>query len=531
MAITKTYNVKTKSHLKELIDYAEKEEKTEELLISGMNCNPYNAYEEFNTVKEMYGKSDGRQAYQVVQSFKIGEITPEQAHEIGKKWAEQIAPGYQAVLATHLDRNHIHNHLVINSVNAEHGYMYDSNSAQVKHIREVSDNLCREYGLSIIQEPQGKGKHYGELKAEQDGRSWKSKTKDDIDFIRENTNTKEQFISEIGELGYKVSWEENHKYITFEDSEGHKVRGYRLGEEYTKEALENEYRGKGLNDRGLEQETNISKGLDDSSKLQDKRDVEDKQTARREDRHEPREHQDNQRGTNEEDRETASRGTSEKSKVQSKRNEYERYEIRQQNGETRENVQQNDDSFLHNDRSSADNVRNNNVSDVQKVMAEWTEYRTGQQDRRLDQELINQARQTKLTDYLKEKGYELEPTKKDNVLRVKDTEVFIEIEKNKWKDRATKENGNTIDFVMKKEYCNFRQAVEKITNNEKANEIIERPAIIHKPTQELKEKQEREQAEIRARQQAEKEQQLEHERARERARVRTYRPSQDEQER
>jgi len=492
MAITKTYNVKSKSHLNKLIDYTEKEEKTESILVSGFNCNPYNAYDEMITVKEMYDKSDGRQGYQIVQSFAIGEVSPEEAHEIGKKLTEKIAPGYQVILATHLDRDHIHNHIVINSINMEYGYKYDSNAEQVRHIRDASDNLCREYNLSVIEQDQGKGKHYGELRAEQEGRSWKSKMKDDIDFIREYTNDKEEFINQMEKNGYKVTWTDERKYISIQDCEGHNLRTKTLGEKYTKEAIENEYNKREGNRREgtfgndarepiskseYGETTNINKGFDDSSKSEVKRDEQNSKTnTQRSGRN-----QESQSRRNAEDTEDASRGTSKQTKRRPKKCEYDRFLSHNNNREKREERTTNDESILYNDSNGNNNIYSNNVSDVQEVNNEWIQYE-GQQDKRVDKELIDQARKTNLKEYLENQGYELDKTGNENIYKIKDTETYIEIENNKWKDLRTKESGNTIDYVMKNENYNFRQAVERITDDERANEIIERPSIEHEPT-------------------------------------------------
>ena len=161
---------------------------SEELMeqyVSGLNCAPTTAREEMIAVKKRFGKEDGIVAFHGYQSFAPGECSPAMAHEIGKKMAEELwGSQYQVLIATHLDKaNHLHNHFVVNSVSFLDGKRYHRTNQDYRDMRMVSDRLCKEYQLSIVrQSEQGKGKHYAEWQAEQQGKpSYHSMVKADVD--------------------------------------------------------------------------------------------------------------------------------------------------------------------------------------------------------------------------------------------------------------------------------------------------------------------------------------------------------------
>lgn len=168
--------------LSDVIDYAVNSEKTQtadestdvmQQFVSGINCHPGTAREEMLAVKRQFGKEDGTVAYHGYQSFAPGEATPELAHEIGVKLAKQLwGEKYQVIVATHLDKsNHLHNHFVVNTVSFLDGIKYHRTGQDYRQMREASDALCREYGLSVIDQPEpGKSKQYGEWRAEQENR-------------------------------------------------------------------------------------------------------------------------------------------------------------------------------------------------------------------------------------------------------------------------------------------------------------------------------------------------------------------------
>jgi len=130
------------------------DEETQRHLVTGVNCMADTAFQEFMNTKRLYGKTDGRMYYHVIQSFNPEErLSPQTAHEIALKLAQEFA-GHEVLVCTHTDRDHLHSHLVINSVSAETGRKYHSDKDNIQRIRQASDNLCREYGLTVIQPKQ-----------------------------------------------------------------------------------------------------------------------------------------------------------------------------------------------------------------------------------------------------------------------------------------------------------------------------------------------------------------------------------------
>lgn len=227
MAVVKF--VTSGSPMNNIFPYIMKEEKTEQKLISGINCMPETAMEEFINVKKQFGKTDGRQYYHVVQSFSPDDnITPETAHEIGLKLAEYFG-NYQMVVATHTDRNHIHNHIVFNSVNFEDGKKFHQTRNEMIQAKEYSNKLCQEYGLS---QTEAKATRYNMPK-------WKKILKSKIEYAMKHSCSKAEFIFVLEQLGVTVNWQENHKYITFTTDDKHKCRDNKLFDErFLKENLE-----------------------------------------------------------------------------------------------------------------------------------------------------------------------------------------------------------------------------------------------------------------------------------------------------
>ncbi len=169
MAVTK---ILAKSmRLDKLVNYIKNGDKTnEETLVSALNCNPRDAAKQMLRTKKHYGKEDGVQAYHIIQSFQIGEISPEMAHLLGKEFSVGFLPGYEVIIGTHVDKDHIHNHIMLNSVCMATGKKYHSSpESYFKGIRRFSDALCRKYGLSIIMETGGKGLSYIEWKLHKAG--------------------------------------------------------------------------------------------------------------------------------------------------------------------------------------------------------------------------------------------------------------------------------------------------------------------------------------------------------------------------
>lgn len=208
--------------------------------VSGVNCYPGTARSEMLAVKKRFCKENGITAYHGYQSFAEGEVTPEQAHEIGVKLAEKLwGDRFQVLVATHLDKtSHIHNHFVLNSVSFLDGKKYNDCLESYRKMRETSDSLCREYGLSVIENPKrGKSKQYGEWRAEQEQRpTWRGIVKADIDEVISRSVTDKQFYYLLRQKGYDLKF---GKDISVRPPG--KERFFRLarnlGEEYTEQAI------------------------------------------------------------------------------------------------------------------------------------------------------------------------------------------------------------------------------------------------------------------------------------------------------
>jgi hypothetical protein len=238
MAVLKFTN--SKSSLKKLAQYITSDEKTEEILISGKDCMPQSAYDEMITTKQMFGKSSGRQYIHLVQSFDIkDQVSYQKAHEIGRERAE-LFEGFQVLLSTHKDRRHVHNHLLINSVNFETGLKYQQSKEDMQNIKSMSDYLCREAGLSVIEHKGGEYISRAEYKVAEKGESWKFRLMGMIDNGLVTSKTKEEFILYMQLHGYGVRWTDSRSNITYTTPEGYKCRDDKLHDKkYIKEEMEN----------------------------------------------------------------------------------------------------------------------------------------------------------------------------------------------------------------------------------------------------------------------------------------------------
>ena len=206
--------------LSDVIEYAIQQKKTGKVtvddenvpvmqrFVSGVNCSPTTARDEMMAVKKRFGKEEGTVAYHGYQSFAPGEATPEMAHEIGLRLAKALwGEKYQVLVATHLDKSHhLHNHFVVNTVSFIDGIKYHRTEKDYYDMQKESDRLCREYGLSVIEHPQrGKSKHYGEWRAEQEGRpTYLSLIKADVDAAIRQSMTERQFFYHLRQMGYDI---------------------------------------------------------------------------------------------------------------------------------------------------------------------------------------------------------------------------------------------------------------------------------------------------------------------------------------
>ena len=227
-----------KTSLAASITYIANPEKTEQFFFtSALNCGSVDtALSEMAETKQRFEKTGGVLGYHFIQSFAPGEVTPEQAHEIGKEFARRLfGDHFVVVIGTHLDKHHLHNHLVVNSVSCIDGHKYHSSpESYYSDVRGTSDELCRENALSIIT-PQGKGKHYAEWKAEQGGKpTVRGIIRTDIDAIIQQAYTFDSFLMLLRKNGYEVRRSPNRKYTTVKPPGAKRaIRLDSLGEGYT----------------------------------------------------------------------------------------------------------------------------------------------------------------------------------------------------------------------------------------------------------------------------------------------------------
>ena len=216
-------------------------------LVSGINCVPQCALQEFMNTKRLHHSTKGRMYYHMVQSFRPDDpVTPEMAHEIALKLAEQI-PGFEIVVATHTDRDHIHSHFVINSVSCDTGLKYHSNRDSLEQLWKASDELCMQYGLSVVKPKKKQKKERTmsdrEYRAYAKGDSWKMNLEINIDECMTLAHDREHFIRLMEYSGYEVKWTADRKNITYTTPDGHKCRDNKLnGLKYHKEVMEYEFR-------------------------------------------------------------------------------------------------------------------------------------------------------------------------------------------------------------------------------------------------------------------------------------------------
>lgn len=246
MAVTKIKAIR--GTLSKAIAYILNPEKTDDkLLVSSYGCASETAAREFEwtrKIAEQKGMNPVRIiARHVIQSFEIGEVTPELAHEIGKQFADEILGGkYEYVLTTHIDKDHVHNHLVFNAVDFVDYHAYKSYKRIYYDMREVSDRLCKENGLSVIPPSQNKGMGYKEYTEAKRGTSWKQKLKQTIDRLVITAKDYDDFLRLMQEAGYEIK---TGKYISFR-AEGQErfTRSKTIGENYTEERIKERIAGR-----------------------------------------------------------------------------------------------------------------------------------------------------------------------------------------------------------------------------------------------------------------------------------------------
>lgn len=228
-----------------VIEYAADTIKTEErAYVSCLNCREDNAAVQMMETKRYWGKTDGRLCFHGYQSFAAGEVTAETAHAIGVKLAEELwGERFEVVIATHCNTGHYHNHFVINSVSWADGYKFNNSKSDYAEMRKISDRLCREHAISVIDVPSGKGKHYAQWSAEKNGKpTYRSMIRADIDRAIRASTTERDFIRIMQEMGYELKTRgksgEPLKYPAIKppDAKGY-FRFHKLGEEYSLDAI------------------------------------------------------------------------------------------------------------------------------------------------------------------------------------------------------------------------------------------------------------------------------------------------------
>ena len=234
-----------------VLRYTQQEEKTlweGHRLVSGWNCTAQSALSEMQLTKERFRKTDGRQYYHFVHSFSEQDnLTPQEVHAIGLELAKREFPDFEVLVATHIDTDHLHNHLVVNSVSFQDGHKLHQSAADLQAHRQANDKICIAHGLEILPPPQKqveqKRMNTREYRSAAKGENWKFRLINTVDQCMRYASTREDFISLMESEGYQVRWTDSRKNITYTTPQGMKCRDDRLHEsKYTKEVMEREFR-------------------------------------------------------------------------------------------------------------------------------------------------------------------------------------------------------------------------------------------------------------------------------------------------
>ncbi len=242
MAVTKIHPIK--STLKKALDYIENPDKTyDKMLVSSFACSYETADIEFEMLLAQAYQKGNNLAHHLIQSFAPGEATPEQAHEIGRQLADEVLQGkYPYVLTTHIDKGHVHNHIIFCAVDMVNQRKYISNKQSYAYIRRTSDRLCKENGLSVVKPGQSKGKSYAEWDSQRKGTSWKAKLKAAIDAAIPQAKDFDDFLRLMQAQGYEIK---PGKFISFRaPGQERFTRCKTLGEAYTEEAIKERIKGR-----------------------------------------------------------------------------------------------------------------------------------------------------------------------------------------------------------------------------------------------------------------------------------------------
>ena len=245
MAVIK--RIASKATPRKIVSYLTQEEKTEEKLIGGKDCDPDNIVNDFNMTQELYGKTGGVKYHHIIQSFSPEDnITPEKAHEIGKELAESQFKGFEVFVVTHKDKDHIHNHLVVNSVSFENGLKYNASNKSLWDIKRESNRLCERENLKTLDLEHKAEKRISSAEKRIMDRGqipWKDELRQIIDIARERTKDLQSF-REFLEKNFEIETRVTKNSISYKHPDhGKAIRGRSLGDRYNKEELENEFNG------------------------------------------------------------------------------------------------------------------------------------------------------------------------------------------------------------------------------------------------------------------------------------------------
>lgn len=245
MAVIK--RIASKATPRKIVSYLTQEEKTEEKLIGGKDCDPDNIVNDFNMTQELYGKTGGVKYHHIIQSFSPEDnITPEKAHEIGKELAESQFKGFEVFVVTHKDKDHIHNHLVVNSVSFENGLKYNASNKSLWDIKRESNRLCERENLKTLDLEHKAEKRISSAEKRIMDRGqipWKDELRQIIDIARERTKDLQSF-REFLEKNFDIETRVTKNSISYKHPDhGKAIRGRSLGDRYNKEELENEFNG------------------------------------------------------------------------------------------------------------------------------------------------------------------------------------------------------------------------------------------------------------------------------------------------
>ena len=243
----------TSGGLKRLLGYVSREKKTkleDRRFVSGVNCSTENAYNEMMLTKQMHKKTGGRLYYHLVQSFPKGyDIKPELAHKIALELTGKALKDYECVVATHIDREHIHSHIVFNSVSFDDGRKYHSDNNSLHELMKLSDEICRQYGVAVLDKPKFGKENQNDVLGDKEyrsavrGESFKFALMNAITDCMKQAKSKKQFVKLMNRKGYDVRWEQQRKYITYTTPKGKKCRCNKLHEKkYTKEMMDYEFK-------------------------------------------------------------------------------------------------------------------------------------------------------------------------------------------------------------------------------------------------------------------------------------------------